>query len=62
MYGTGHTIDQFNPIPATRIPGLLLAGQSVVAPGILGAVISAFLTCGFIIGHDTIREELIACA
>ncbi|MFA7164380.1 MAG: NAD(P)/FAD-dependent oxidoreductase [Desulfoplanes sp.] len=62
MYGMAHTVDQFNPIPATRIPGLFLAGQSVVAPGILGAVISAFLTCGFIIGHDTIREELIACA
>ena len=62
LYGPGHTMDQFNPVPATRIPGLLLAGQAVVAPGVLGAVISAVLTCGFIVGHETIRKELIACA
>ncbi|MFW5488893.1 MAG: phytoene desaturase family protein [Desulfovibrio sp.] len=62
LYGSGHSINQFNPVPGTRIPGLLLAGQSVVAPGVLGAVVSAFLTCGYIIGHERIREELITCA
>ncbi|WP_462323810.1 phytoene desaturase family protein [Desulfoplanes sp.] len=62
LYGARHSIHQFNPVPATRLQGLLLAGQSIVAPGILGAIISAFLTCGFIVGHNTLREELIACA
>jgi len=61
LYGPAHTSDQFNPVPGTRIPGLLLAGQSVVAPGLLGAVVSAYLTCGFIIGHDTLRKELSTC-
>ena len=62
LYGARHSVNQYNPSPATRIPGLLLAGQSIVAPGILGAVVSAFLTCGFIIGHPALRKELKACA
>jgi len=61
LYGVRHSVNQFNPIPATRIPGLLLAGQSIVAPGLLGAMVSAFLTCGFVIGHDRLHEELRAC-
>lgn len=61
LYGVRHTVNQFNPAPTTRIPGLWLAGQSIVAPGLLGAVISAFLTCGFIIGHNKLRKELRAC-
>lgn len=61
LYGPRHSIHQFNPVPATRIPGLMLAGQAVVAPGLLGAVVSAFLTCGFLVGHETIRKELRAC-
>lgn len=61
LYGARHSIHQFNPVPATRVPGLLLAGQSIVAPGLLGAVVSAFLTCGFCIGHDVIRKELRRC-
>lgn len=61
LYGARHSIHQFNPVPATRLPGLLLAGQSIVAPGLLGAVVSAVLACGFLVGHDTIRKELRAC-
>lgn len=61
LYGVRHTVNQFNPAPATKIPGLLLAGQSIVAPGLLGAVVSAFLTCGFILGHHKLRQELRAC-
>ncbi|TIH15788.1 NAD(P)/FAD-dependent oxidoreductase [Marinifilum sp. JC120] len=58
MYGAAHTISQYNPLPATKIKGLLLAGQSIIAPGVMGAVISAYLTCGFICGHQKIHEEL----
>ena len=58
MYGAKHKIEQYNPFPVTRIPGLYLAGQSIVAPGLLGTMISAFLACGNILGHDFIRGEL----
>lgn len=58
MYGAAHTISQYNPLPATKIKGLLLAGQSIIAPGVMGAVVSAYLTCGFIYGHEKIHEEL----
>lgn len=58
MYGAAHTVSQYNPLPATKIKGLLLAGQSIIAPGVMGAVVSAYLTCGFICGHEKIHEEL----
>ncbi|HAS89121.1 MAG TPA: NAD(P)/FAD-dependent oxidoreductase [Desulfovibrio sp.] len=58
MYGAAHTVSQYNPLPATKIKGLLLTGQSIIAPGIMGAVVSAYLTCGFICGHEKIHEEL----
>lgn len=61
LYGVKHMVGQFNPHPATRIPGLFLAGQAVVAPGIMGAVISGFLACGTLLGHDLMRKELKAC-
>lgn len=58
MYGAKHRIEQYNPFPITRIPGLHLAGQSIVAPGLLGTMISAFLACGNILGHDFLRGEI----
>jgi all-trans-retinol 13,14-reductase len=51
-----------NPIPLTKIPNLYLAGQAVTAPGILGTMMSAFLACGYIVGHETLRKELRQCA
>ena len=62
LYGVKHKIDQVNPIPVTRIKGLFLAGQSITAPGILGTMISGFLACGNIIGHEKLRKELKAWA
>lgn len=61
VYGAKHKVGQLNPLSQTRLKQLLLAGQSVVAPGLLGAVISAFLACGFILGHNSLREELRQC-
>ncbi|MBA4418847.1 MAG: NAD(P)/FAD-dependent oxidoreductase [Syntrophus sp. (in: bacteria)] len=61
IYGVKHKIDQYNPMAATRIKGLFLAGQATTAPGVLGAVVSGFLACGNIIGHEKLREELKAC-
>jgi all-trans-retinol 13,14-reductase len=58
MYGAKHRIEQYNPFPMTSVKGLYLAGQSVVAPGLLGTLISAFLACGNIVGHDYLRGAL----
>jgi all-trans-retinol 13,14-reductase len=58
LYGVKHQIDQINPLPVTKVKGLFLAGQSIIAPGMLGAMISAFVACGAILGHDRLRKEL----
>lgn len=58
IYGRKHTLEHNNPQPATRVPGLWLAGQSIVSPGVLGAVISAFLCCGYIVGAENLHAEL----
>jgi all-trans-retinol 13,14-reductase len=62
MYGVKHKIDQYNPLPATRLKGLYLAGQSIISPGILGAMISGFIVCGGILGHDFLHKELKKCS
>jgi all-trans-retinol 13,14-reductase len=61
LYGVKHRVGQRNPDPATRIPGLFLAGQATAAPGILGATLSAYLACGAILGHERLAKELKAC-
>jgi all-trans-retinol 13,14-reductase len=61
LYGVKHKIGQYNPMPATRLKGLFLAGQAVTAPGIMGAMMSGFLTCGTILGHETLQKELKLC-
>lgn len=61
LYGVKHKVGQYNPHPLTRIPGLFLAGQAIVAPGVMGAVISGLLACGTILGHDFMRKKLKAC-
>lgn len=61
LYGCAHSLQQLNPLPVTRIPNLFLAGQSIIAPGVLGVVISAFLACSFIVGHKKLFNEVIAC-
>lgn len=58
LYGLKHANDQFNPAPITKQKGLYLAGQGIVAPGILGAIVSAYLTCGLVIGHEQLHQEL----
>jgi all-trans-retinol 13,14-reductase len=62
LYGVKHKIEQVNPLPVTKIKGLFLAGQSITAPGLLGAVYSGFLACGNIVGHRKFRGELKAWA
>jgi all-trans-retinol 13,14-reductase len=61
LYGVKHRVGQFNPQPATKVPELWLAGQAVAAPGVMGAITSALLVCGKIVGQERIRKELQAC-
>ncbi|MDR2709406.1 MAG: NAD(P)/FAD-dependent oxidoreductase [Elusimicrobiota bacterium] len=42
-YGMMHSSNDAAIMPITKIPGLFLVGQAVVAPGLIGAMISAFL-------------------
>jgi all-trans-retinol 13,14-reductase len=58
LYGVKHCVAQINPQVATRAAGLYLAGQAVAAPGVLGAMVSALLTCGAILGHDRLRQAV----
>lgn len=52
LYGVKQMVGQFNPSPRTRLAGLLLAGQATAAPGLLGAITSALLAVGEIVGHE----------
>lgn len=61
IYGAGHFIGQYNPHPVTRLPGLFLSGQAVAAPGLLGTVVAAYITCGSILGHESLRGEIKSC-
>ncbi len=61
LYGIAHYLDQMNPQPRTRVKGLFLAGQAVVAPGLLGTALSAFWACQELCGDNRLREELLAC-
>ncbi len=58
IYGVGRFAGQYNPQAATRVKGLYLTGQAIAAPGLMGAMVSAYMTCGTMLGHDLLRGEL----
>lgn len=62
IYGIHHSIDQVGVRGVgarTRVRGLWLSGHSVLYPGLLGATISAFHTCGHLVGLDTLYQRLL---
>ncbi len=61
IYGIHHSLDQWGKYslhPRTRIENLLLTGQSVLLPGVLGVTVSAFVTCSFLLGFDSLFGEV----
>jgi all-trans-retinol 13,14-reductase len=61
IYGVRHSLDQWGKYalqPRTRIENLLLTGQNVLLPGVVGATVSAFVTCGFLIGFDHLFKRV----
>ncbi len=61
IYGIAQEIDSMPLLPVTRIEGLFMAGQNILLPGILGAIVSAAVTTGFLLGHDSILEDFRKC-
>jgi all-trans-retinol 13,14-reductase len=60
-YGVMHSTEQLLSaalLNRTSLRGLFLAGQSVLAPGILGTILGAFTTVQFIVGSERFRREV----
>jgi len=63
MYGHYHSVEQmgrYRPAQATKVRNLLLVGQGVFMPGVLGTCLSAYYACGYLLGLDRLLQELEA--
>ncbi|MEZ4239210.1 MAG: hypothetical protein R3F59_24260 [Myxococcota bacterium] len=61
MYGHYHSVAQmgrYRPAQGTRVRNLVLVGQGVGFPGILGVTLSAYHAAGYVVGRETLIEEL----
>lgn len=61
MYGLQRTLDQWGKYSLqarTRIDNLLLTGQSIVMPGVVGVTIGAFVTCSYLLGFEHLFERV----
>ncbi|EAT15896.1 FAD dependent oxidoreductase [Desulfuromonas acetoxidans DSM 684] len=61
VYGVSHQLAHYPLQVATRVRGLYLSGQALAAPGLMGAMVGAFYTCGTLLGHQRVAEELNQC-
>lgn len=61
-YGASHSLDQYTPDIRTRIPGLLLSGQSTLMTGIVGASLAGLISAGNIVGLEPLWEDLRVCS
>lgn len=57
LYGTQHRACDLPLLPRTRVPGLYLTGQGVLATGVLGAVMSGYVSSNAILSHITNGER-----
>ena len=60
-YGLKHSVHQWGLQARTPIKGLYLAGQSTVAPGLLGVLTSSLLAISRILGYETVWDEVRKC-
>lgn len=61
MYGHYHSVGQmgrYRPSQGTRVQNLVLVGQGVGFPGILGVTLSAYHAAGALLGRESLIEEL----
>lgn len=58
IYGIKPTVRQMNLSPQTSVRGLYMAGQSVQS-GVMGAMVSAFMAAGNIIGMEELRKQVV---
>ena len=58
IYGVKQLAGRMNLNGITPIRGLFLAGQSVLAPGVMGSVISAFSAAAGALGWDVVWREV----
>jgi all-trans-retinol 13,14-reductase len=60
-YGAMHCLGQYTPECRTRVPGLLLAGQSTLMTGVVGASLSGMVSAGEITGLEQLWNEVRLC-
>ena len=52
LYGAKHRITDMPFMPRTRVKGLYLSGQAIIASGVMGAMVSGFVSAASITGQD----------
>ena len=60
-YGVMRSCDQLftaSLLNRSSVAGLFLAGQSVMAPGVIGTIMGSFHTAKFILGPERFRESI----
>ena len=62
IYGCLHSERTLLLPPATRVPGLFLAGQNILLPGMLGCIISAAISSELILGNNSNDARFRECA
>ena len=58
IFGKLHSVNEAPIAPITRVSGLALAGQNVLLPGILGALVSSAVGVGCLVGQREVLEIL----
>lgn len=58
LYGVKQSVDHMKLNPVTSIIGFYLAGQSILAPGVIGAATSGFLSASNILGSEYLWNEV----
>jgi all-trans-retinol 13,14-reductase len=52
LYGAKHRITDMPFMPRTRVKGLYLSGQAIITSGVMGAMVSGFVSAASITGQD----------